>query len=169
LILLGITAVVPPNLQISAVIAAQLRKACISQVITNRVERGELTKAYVAAEALVKSHPESGQAHFTLAYVLRYAGMQEESVRECDIALEIFPGNYQWRSCAWGFMELGQTQQCDGFCQSRCRLGMNLPSTFGFCNLLILQSEESAKTPTEACPSYNYRTILLVEKPATGH
>jgi hypothetical protein len=32
LILLGITAVVPPNVQISAVIAAQLRKACRSQV-----------------------------------------------------------------------------------------------------------------------------------------
>jgi hypothetical protein len=32
LILLGITAVVPPNVQISAVIATQLRKACISQV-----------------------------------------------------------------------------------------------------------------------------------------
>src|SRR6266851_2121532 len=33
LILLGITAVVPPNVQISAVIATQLRKACISQVV----------------------------------------------------------------------------------------------------------------------------------------
>jgi hypothetical protein len=33
LILLGITAVVPPNVQISAVIATQLRKACITQVI----------------------------------------------------------------------------------------------------------------------------------------
>jgi integrase len=32
LILLGITTVVPPNVQISVVIAAQLRKACISQV-----------------------------------------------------------------------------------------------------------------------------------------
>jgi tetratricopeptide (TPR) repeat protein len=91
------------------------RLVAASQLITNRVERGELTKAYAAAEALVKSRPESGQAHFTLAYVLRYAGMQEESVRECDIALEISPGNYQWRSCAWGFMELGQTKRAMDF------------------------------------------------------
>jgi tetratricopeptide (TPR) repeat protein len=91
------------------------RLVAASQLITNRVERGELTKAYAAAEALVKSRPESGQAHFTRAYVLRYAGMQEESARECDIALEISPGNYQWRSCAWGFMELGQTKRAMDF------------------------------------------------------
>jgi eukaryotic-like serine/threonine-protein kinase len=91
------------------------RLVAASQLITNRVERGELTKAYAAAEALVKSRPESGQAHFTLAYVLRYAGMQEESVRQCDIALEISPGDYQWRSCAWGFMELGQTKRAMDF------------------------------------------------------
>jgi eukaryotic-like serine/threonine-protein kinase len=91
------------------------RIVAAGQLITNRVERGELTKAYAAAQALVKSRPESGQAHFTLAYVLRYAGMQEESARECDTALELSPGNYQFRSCAFGFMELGQTQRAEDF------------------------------------------------------
>jgi len=91
------------------------RIVAAGQLITNRVERGELTKAYVAAQALVKSRPESGQAHFTLAYVLRYAGMQEEADRECDTALELSPGNYQFRSCAWGFMELGQTKRAMDF------------------------------------------------------
>jgi hypothetical protein len=41
---------------------------------------------------------------------------------------------------------------------------LNLPAPFRFCNLLILQKEESAKRPTQAHPSYNYRTILLAEK-----
>jgi eukaryotic-like serine/threonine-protein kinase len=91
------------------------RIVAAGQLITNRVERGELPKAYAAAQALVKSRPESGQAHFTLAFVLRYAGMQEESARECDTALELSPGNYQFRSCAWGFMELGQTQRAMDF------------------------------------------------------
>jgi serine/threonine protein kinase/tetratricopeptide (TPR) repeat protein len=91
------------------------RIVAAGQLITNRVERGELTKAYAAAQSLVKSRPESGQAHFTLAYVLRYAGMQEESARECDTALELSPGNYQFRSCAWGFMELGRTQRAMDF------------------------------------------------------
>jgi serine/threonine protein kinase/TolB-like protein len=91
------------------------RIVAAGQLITNRVERGELTKAYEAAQALVKSRPESGQAHFTMAYVLRYAGMEEDSARECDIALELSPGNYQWRSCAWAFMELGRTQRAMDF------------------------------------------------------
>jgi serine/threonine protein kinase/tetratricopeptide (TPR) repeat protein len=91
------------------------RTVAAGQLITNRVERGELTKAYAAAQALVKSRPESGQAHFTMAFVLRYAGMQEEAARECDTALELSPGNYQFRSCAWALMELGQTQRAMDF------------------------------------------------------
>jgi tetratricopeptide (TPR) repeat protein len=91
------------------------RVVAAGQLMANRVERGELTKAYAAAQALLKSRPESGQAHFTMAVVLRYAGMQEESARECDTALELSPGNYQFRSCAWAFMELGQTQRAMDF------------------------------------------------------
>lgn len=87
------------------------------QLITNRVERGELVKAYPAAESLVKNRPESAQAHFTLAYVLRYAGMQEASARECDIALDLDPRNYFFRSCAWAFMELGKTRRAMEFVQ----------------------------------------------------
>jgi tetratricopeptide (TPR) repeat protein len=91
------------------------RIVAAGQLITNRVERGELTKAYEAAQALVKSRPESGQAHFTLAFVLRYAGMQDEAARECDTAIELSPGNYQFRSCAWAFMELGREQRAKDF------------------------------------------------------
>jgi serine/threonine protein kinase/tetratricopeptide (TPR) repeat protein len=91
------------------------RIVAAGQLITNRVERGELPKAYAAAQALVKSRPESGQAHFTLAYVLRYAGMQEESARECDTALELSPGNYTFRSCAFALMELGRTKRAMDF------------------------------------------------------
>ncbi len=85
------------------------------QLITNRVERGELGKAYVAAQALVKQRPESAQAHFTLSYVYRYAGMLEQSTRECNAALAIDPGNYTFRSCAWAFMELGDTTRARDF------------------------------------------------------
>jgi serine/threonine protein kinase/tetratricopeptide (TPR) repeat protein len=91
------------------------RIVAAGQLITNRVERGELAKAYAAAQALVKSRPESGQAHFTMAYVLRYAGMQEQSASECDSAIALSPGNFQFRSCAWAFMELGQTQRAMDF------------------------------------------------------
>ena len=82
--------------------------AAASQLIVNRVDRGELGKAYESAAGLVKRRPENAQAHFALGYVQRYAGMLEESVRQCDTALTLAPGNYQFRSCAWAFMELGQ-------------------------------------------------------------
>ena len=85
------------------------------QLIENRVERGELSKAYQAAQSLVKNRPESPQSHFALSYVLRYAGMQEDSARECDTALALDPENFQFRSCAWAFMELGNTRRAMDF------------------------------------------------------
>jgi TolB-like protein len=93
-----------PNLMIAA-----------SQLILNHVERGELGKAYEAAQALIKRRPESAQAHFALSYVLRYAGMLEQSVRECDSALALDPTNYLFRSCAWAFMDLGKTERAKDF------------------------------------------------------
>ncbi len=91
--------------------------AAASQLIVNRVDRGELGKAYDAAMALVKRRPENAQAHFTLGYVQRYAGMLEESARQCDTALTLAPGNYQFRSCAWAFMELGRFDRARDFIQ----------------------------------------------------
>ena len=75
-----------------------------SQLITNRVERGDLTKAYKEARALVKRRPQNAQAHFTLGYVDRYAGFLEDATRECDAALHLDPGNFSFRSCAWAFL-----------------------------------------------------------------
>jgi serine/threonine protein kinase len=91
------------------------RVVAAGQLITNRVERGELSKAYQAALALVKRRPESAQAHFVMGYVYRYAGMLEQSANECDTALALDPGNYVFRSCAWAFMELGRTQRAAEF------------------------------------------------------
>jgi len=64
---------------------------------------------------MVKRRPASGQAHFALSYVLRYAGMLEEATRECDAATALDRDNYLFRSCAWPFMELGQTQRALDF------------------------------------------------------
>ena len=89
--------------------------AAASQLIVNRVDRGELGKAYEEATALVKRRPESAYAHFTLSYVLRYAGMLEESARQCDTAVTLTPGSYQFRSCAWAFMELGRFDRAHDF------------------------------------------------------
>ncbi|MGC2194154.1 MAG: protein kinase [Terriglobales bacterium] len=88
-----------------------------SQLITNRVERGDLTKAYQEARALVKRRPQSAQAHFTLGYVDRYAGLLDESTRECDAALRLDPGNYLFRSCTWTFLYMGNTARAREYMQ----------------------------------------------------
>ena len=93
-----------PNLTIAA-----------GQLITNRVERGELAKAYEAAQALVKRRPDSAQAHFVMSYVYRYAGMLEQATTECNSAIALDPANYIFRSCAWPFMELGNTSRAADF------------------------------------------------------
>lgn len=72
-------------------------------------ERGQIADAYREARDLVARRPENAQAHFTMAYVLRYAGMLYDSIRECDAALALDPSNYDFRSCSFGFFELGRT------------------------------------------------------------
>jgi adenylate cyclase len=57
------------------------------ELITNRVDEGELANAYAEATALVKRRPQSAIAHFVLSYVLRYAGLLQDAARECDTAV----------------------------------------------------------------------------------
>ena len=91
------------------------RVVAAGQLIKNSVERGELGKAYQEAQALVKRRPESADAHMTMGYVYRYAGMLEQSANECNTALALDPGNFAFRSCAWAFMELGKTDRAADF------------------------------------------------------
>jgi eukaryotic-like serine/threonine-protein kinase len=93
------------------------RVVAAGQLITNRVERAELGKAYQAGLALVKRRPESAQAHFVMGVVYRYAGMLEQATGECNTALALDPGNYTYRSCAWAFMELNKPKRAEDFVQ----------------------------------------------------
>src|SRR5208282_5853707 len=91
------------------------RVVAATQLITNRVERGELGKAFQAAQAMVKRRPDSAEAHFEMSFVYRYAGMLQQAANECDTALSLNPGNFTFRSCAWAFMELGKTNRAADF------------------------------------------------------
>ncbi len=93
------------------------RVMAASLLITNRVERGELGRAYDAATDLVRRRPQSADAHFALSYVLRYAGMLDQSTQECNTARAADPGNFAFRSCAWSFLEMGKTDRAMDFVQ----------------------------------------------------
>jgi serine/threonine protein kinase len=91
------------------------RVMAASLLITNRVMRGDLGRAYDAATDLVRRRPQSADAHFALSYVLRYAGMLEQSGQECNTARQLDPGNFAYRSCAWSFLEMGKTDRAMDF------------------------------------------------------
>jgi eukaryotic-like serine/threonine-protein kinase len=77
----------------------------------NEVEAGDLTLAYHDASTLVKKRPDNAFAHYSLAYVLRYAGLLNEAQQECDRALAIDSHNFNWRSCSFAFFEDGREQR----------------------------------------------------------
>ena len=70
------------------------------QIVSLDADAGKLAQAYQEAKAMVEKRPQSGFAHFTLSYVLRYASLTKEAAEECDTAMRLDPGNYQFRSCA---------------------------------------------------------------------
>jgi serine/threonine protein kinase len=85
------------------------------QTIANRVERGDLVGAYIAAEDLTKHQPRSAFSHFALSYVLRYAGLFDESTRQCEAALSLDPGNFGLRSCSLAFAAVGKADRAVDF------------------------------------------------------
>jgi TolB-like protein/Tfp pilus assembly protein PilF len=93
------------------------RMMAASNLITARVERGELGPAYDAATDLVRRRAQSADAHFALSYVYRYAGMLDKSAEQCNAARQLDPGNFFFRSCAWTFLEMGKNDRAMDFIQ----------------------------------------------------
>src|ERR1019366_7477984 len=85
------------------------------QIIANRVERGDLVQAYKDAQDFLKRQPKNATAHFVTGYVLRYAGLLDESARECEAALSLDPGNYLFRACSFTFGEMGNEERAMDF------------------------------------------------------
>ena len=85
------------------------------QIVSLDTDAGKVAQAYQEAKAMVEKRPQSGFAHFTLSYVLRYASMSKEAQEECNTAMRLDPGNYQFRSCAGSFYLVGQYDRAKDF------------------------------------------------------
>ena len=86
-----------------------------AQIVSLDSDAGKLAQAYREAKSMVDKRPQSGFAHFTMSYVLRYAALSKEAAQECDLALRLDPGNYQFRSCAGVFFTTGQYDHASEF------------------------------------------------------
>jgi eukaryotic-like serine/threonine-protein kinase len=85
------------------------------RLIVLRVEAGDLNGAWDEASEVLRRRPDSAWAHFGLAYLLRYAGLLEESAHECEEALARDPKSYRWRSCASTYINLGNYDRAKVF------------------------------------------------------
>ena len=85
------------------------------RLVVLRVEAGDLNGAWDQASEVLRRRPDSAWAHFAMSYVLRYAGLLEESARECEEALARDPKSYRWRSCATTYTHLGKYDRAKVF------------------------------------------------------
>jgi len=72
-----------------------------------RVEQGDLYGAYDQAAGFLWRHPDVAIGHHAMSYVLRYAGLLDESDKQCEAALALDPGFNGFRSCATPFIFQG--------------------------------------------------------------
>jgi hypothetical protein len=93
------------------------------QIVTLDTDAGNLIRAYPEAKKIVENRPLSGFAHFTLSYVLRYAGLSKEAAQECDGAVRLDPGNSVplVRGC---FLHDRTVRAGEGFLEAGCRIGV---------------------------------------------
>ena len=84
-------------------------------LVQRKVDAGDLTDAYLEAKMLIERRPESAEALFLRSYVYRYAGLLDESMRDCDAALALDPLKRDLRSCALAFGQGGETRRARDF------------------------------------------------------
>jgi serine/threonine protein kinase/TolB-like protein/tetratricopeptide (TPR) repeat protein len=112
------------------------------RIIMTAIERGELARAYQAANRLIEQFPRSGRVYFLRAYVLRYAGAIERSVQDCDTALGLDPSNPSIRSCGITNYLAGRYDRAEQF------LNLSPDNDFYYGNLAIVRMRQGR--PEEA-------------------
>lgn len=97
-----------------------------------RLEQGDLPRALQESEDLVRRRPDSADAYHILGAVFRYAGLLEESSKECDTAFRLDPHTQTsgLRSCAIVFALRGNYRRAMDY--------LNLDPTSDFHKAILL-------------------------------
>jgi eukaryotic-like serine/threonine-protein kinase len=115
--------------------------AAARDLATTAADMGDLETAYKEGREMLRLRPDSSEAHFTLSYVLRYAGLLHEAMQECDTALGLDPQNFVLRSCAVPFASAGNWE--------RARVFMNLDAGSDWSNNMAATLLESGDCDPE--------------------
>jgi hypothetical protein len=130
--------------------------------LRGRIERGELAAAYRDAERLVRQHPDSVDAHFTLSYALRYAGLQTEAARHCEraLVLDAHAQTSGLRACAITFTQLGDYPRAMNFLH--LGLGSDVTKALSI-DLLVRQGreDEALQVGPPGLPQWRSSDMLL--------
>jgi len=130
-----------------------------------RAESGDLNGAFDSARRQLNVRPDRSDTHFAMSYILRYAGLLDESAAECDKALQIDPANRSIRSCAYVFMGLGRYDRAEDFVRldpdsswgrsTRMHLLLDRGDTKG-------ASEVLARLPKDTSTQFGLRAMILM-------
>ena len=139
--------------------------------IRGRIERGDLAGSYRDAQEMVRRHPDSVDAHFTLSYAFRYAGLLQESARHCETAL-VLDARTQTsglRSCAIAFIQMGDYPRALNFLHLDNISGLTKALAI---DLLVRQGkeEEALRVGSPGLPLWDSSDLLLAcvgRRPAT--
>jgi eukaryotic-like serine/threonine-protein kinase len=140
--------------------------AAARDLATTDADMGDLETAYKDGREMLRLRPDSSEAHFTLSYVLRYAGLLHEAMQECDTALGLDPQNFVLRSCAVPFAGVGNLE--------RARVFMNLDAGSDWSNSMtvaVLLREgkfDQARAALERLPDTPFYARSFLEACAEG-
>ncbi|MEN8203950.1 MAG: tetratricopeptide repeat protein [Bacteroidota bacterium] len=74
-------------------------------------ETARIEKAVQLTRKLLKINPNNADAHYSLGYIYRYAGMNNEAVREMEKAMAIDPKNPGFRSIVVTYQYAGEWEE----------------------------------------------------------
>jgi serine/threonine protein kinase/TolB-like protein len=130
--------------------------------LRGRIERGEIVQAHREAEELVQRHPDSVDAHFTLSYALRYAGLLQEAARHCEraLVLDAHAQTSGLRACAITFTQLGDYPRALNFLH--LGLGSDVTKALSI-DLLVRQGreDEALRVGPPGMPQWRSSDMLL--------
>lgn len=140
---------------------------------TIRSEEGDLSGAYTQAADFLRRRPDASMAHFWMSYVFRYAGLLDESSKECDAALALDPGFNVFRSCGSTFIMEGDYAHAQRY--------INVDEGSGFAAIMRMQialrtrNTAAALAAADAAGQHGYQSAdarlvraCLSHPPATG-